>query len=67
MLQDGPTPYSGLETTEAIARELAHHLFEHVRVSGVGRWSRLEVGTWKLIGFTVKSFEILSDVSWLVI
>lgn len=61
IIQDGPVRYSGLETSEDMARELRHHTFDHVRVSGTGRWLRLEDGTWKLQGFTVRSFEILSD------
>jgi hypothetical protein len=61
IIQDGPVRYAGLETTENMARELRHHTFDHVRVNGTGRWLRLEDGTWKLQGFIVRSFEILSD------
>ncbi len=61
IIQDGPVRYSGLETTENMARELRHHVFDHVRVNGTGRWLRLADGTWKLQGFIVRSFEILSD------
>ncbi len=61
IIQDGPVRYSGLETTEEMARDLRHHTFDHVRVNGTGRWLRLEDGTWKLLGFIVRSFEILSD------
>ena len=61
IIQDGPVRYSGLETTENMARELRHHTFDHVRVNGTGRWLRLEDGTWRLQGFIVRSFEILSD------
>ena len=60
-IQDGPVTYSGLKTTEDMARELRHHTFDYVRVNGTGRWLRLEDGTWKLQGFNVRSFEILSD------
>ena len=61
IIQDGHVKYSGLETTEEMARELRHHTFDHVRVTGTGRWLRLEDGTWKLQSFIVRSFEILSD------
>lgn len=61
IIQDGAVRYSGLETTENMARELRHHTFDHVRVNGTGRWLRSEDGTWKLQGFVVRSFEILSD------
>lgn len=61
IIQDGPVRYSGLQTTEDMARELRHHTFDHVRVNGTGRWLRLEDGTWKLQSFIVRSFEILSD------
>jgi hypothetical protein len=61
IIQDGPVSYSNLETSEEMARELRHHTFDYVRVNGTGRWLRLEDGTWKLQGFIVRSFEILSD------
>lgn len=61
IIQDGSVSYSGLTATENMARELRHHVFDHVRVNGTGRWLRLEDGTWKLQGFIVRSFEILSD------
>ena len=61
IFQDGPVSYSNLQTNEEIARQLRHHMFDHVRVNGTGRWFRLEDGTWKLQSFTVRSFEILSD------
>ncbi len=61
IIQDGPVRYSGLETTEEMARELRHQAFDHVRLNGTGRWLRLEDGTWKLLPSTSAAFEILSD------
>jgi hypothetical protein len=61
IIQDGPVKYSGLKTSEEMVRELRHHAFDYVRVNGTGRWLRLEDGTWKLLDFTVRSLEILSD------
>lgn len=61
LLRDGPVTYTGLTTTEQIARDLRHHLFDHVRVTGTGQWLRHADGTWELKSFTVRSFEQLSD------
>ena len=61
IIQDGQVRHTGVETTEEMARALRHCLFDYVRVTGTGRWQRQEDGTWKLLNFTVRSFEILGD------
>lgn len=43
------------------AKKLAAHLFDMVRVTGCGRWSRDSEGEWKLQGFRVASFEALDE------
>lgn len=58
-LQNGETIYTGIETNREIARRLAKHLYEPVRVSGSGRWHREPDGTWMLRRFRVAAFEVL--------
>lgn len=57
---------SGLETlafecTAALALEMRHHLWEHVRVTGQGRWRRGGDGTWELVDFRADSFDVLHN------
>lgn len=58
-LQNGDETYSNCDTTEDIARELAKHLFQHVRIHGNGRWMRGGDGKWTLIRFRIQRFEVL--------
>ena len=62
-LQNGNTTYTGLETDQEPARRLGKHLFEPVRVFGIGRWLREEDGTWELKSFKVRDFQVLRDES----
>src|SRR5207248_967579 len=62
-LQNGEITYTGCETTRAIARELGKHIFEPVRVYGVGRWIREADGQWTLRHFRVHRFEVLGTDS----
>lgn len=62
-LKDGAISHSSLRTTEEIARQLRHHLFDFVRLTGTGRWVRLEDGTWELKDFDVRNFEVLDEES----
>ena len=62
-LQNGDTTYTNCATTRAIARELARHLFEPVRIQGTGRWMREASGQWSLKSFKVLSFEVLKNDS----
>jgi hypothetical protein len=43
------------------AKKLAAYLFDVVRVSGRGRWTRDGDGEWKLHSFKVFSFEVLDE------
>jgi hypothetical protein len=58
-LQTGEIVYANCETTRAVAREIARHLFEPVRVYGTGRWARGADGTWALLRFRVQRFSPL--------
>ena len=62
-LQNGETVYTNCETTRIVARELAKHLFEPIRVYGTGRWTREADGTWTLMRFRVHRFDVLGKDS----
>lgn len=44
-----------------VAKALARHLFEPVRLHGLGRWSRRRDGRWVLEGLKVERFDVLLD------
>jgi hypothetical protein len=50
--------YTNLETDLETARRIGKHLFEPVRVFGIGRWLREEDGTWTLRRFKVRDFTV---------
>ena len=62
-LQNGETTYTNCDTTRTIARDLARHLFEPVRIYGTGRWMRETDNSWTLIRFRVHRFEVLEKNS----
>ena len=60
-LQTGEIIYDA-EAKRPLAKQLAEHLFtSELRVYGQGRWSRDEEGSWKLVRFTIRDFEILES------
>jgi hypothetical protein len=64
IIQDGAVTYSNIKLTRDMARELRNFLYEQkVRLVGSGRWERSPDGIWKLLDFTVGSFQILDDAS----
>lgn len=58
-IQNGGIKYTGIHTDRETARRLARHLFEPVRVKGIGRWMREENATWTLKSFKVQGFDVL--------
>ena len=48
--------------TKPVAKQLAHKLFEPVRLFGTGRWGRDADGVWTLLEFEIKTFESMQDV-----
>lgn len=62
-LQNGDIKYTGLQTDRETARRLAKHMFEPVRVSGIGRWQRDEEANWVLRSFKLQGFEVLRSSS----
>lgn len=64
ILQDGAVTYSNIKLTREMARQLRGYLYEQkVRLVGSGRWERSPDGSWKLLDFTVGSFQVLDDAS----
>jgi hypothetical protein len=61
LLESEGEQVAGCFTTRRIAKQLAHRLFERVRLSGRGLWSRDDVGVWTLKTFRIESFEPLDD------
>lgn len=59
-IDDGTRMLKCLVTKE-LAKKLAPHLFDMVRVVGRGRWSRDSEGKWELLSFKVDSFEPLDE------
>jgi len=57
--EDQPIPHC--YTSHAIAKRLGARLYEHVRLFGLGRWSRDAEGSWTLDAFRIETFEILKD------
>ena len=48
---------SGCQASREVAKALAGHLFEHVRLDGEGSWLRDAQGRWKLRRFNISTFE----------
>jgi hypothetical protein len=64
ILQDGGVTYSNIKLTREMARQLRGYLYEQkVRLVGSGRWERSPDGIWKLLDFTVGSFQVLDDAN----
>jgi hypothetical protein len=52
---------TGIHARRSVAKPLARHLFEPVRLYGAGRWTRSVAGDWHLERFTVDRFDVLDD------
>ena len=61
MLQVGGQSLTGIYAKRSVAKPLARHLFEPVRLYGSGRWTRSVDGDWQLERFVVDQFEVLDD------
>ncbi len=53
----------GCHANRAVAKRLAGHLFETVRLHGTGVWNRSEHGVWALARFEVRDFEVLQQTT----
>jgi hypothetical protein len=54
---------AGCQTNRRIAKAMAKHLFEPVRVHGNGRWTRDADGVWSLRALRIEHFEVLRNDS----
>jgi hypothetical protein len=63
MLQAGGQTLTGIYAKRSVAKPLARHLFEPVRLYGTGRWNRSADGDWQLERFVVDRFEVLDERS----
>jgi hypothetical protein len=54
---------SGFTAKRSLAKDLAHHMWEPVRLHGVAQWGRSDEGRWELERMQVNSFEPLEDES----
>ena len=54
---------SGFTAKRSIAKDLAHHMWESVRLHGVGQWGRNSDGDWLLERMQVNSFDLLTEES----
>lgn len=61
LLQSGGRTLTGIHAKRSVAKPLAMHLFEPVRLHGVGRWSRSGDGEWQLDRFVVDRFDVLDE------
>jgi hypothetical protein len=52
---------SGFTAKRALAKELAALMWEPIRLSGIGQWSRSDEGVWALDKMQVQSYERLED------
>ena len=60
VIDDGQRAYP-CDVTKEQAKKLAAYLFDMVRVTGRGRWTRESTGEWILKRFKVDSFEPFND------
>ncbi len=61
MLQAGGQTLTGIYAKRFVAKPLASHLFEPVKLYGTGRWTRSADGDWQLERFVVDRFEVLDE------
>jgi len=69
----GKSPKAQIETqegrvwhcdlTKSIARDLAPHLYQVLRIEGDAKWERIESGIWEPKSLNVKSFSVLPEHS----
>ncbi len=61
-LESEGKPIAGCETKKEIAKRMGKHLFEPVRVHGMGSWTRNAEGEWGLNHFRIDDFEPLESL-----
>lgn len=58
-LKNGDTKHTNIDTNRDMARRMAKHMYEPIRIHGTGRWLRDQNGDWILRRFRVESFTVL--------
>lgn len=58
---EGEETKSNISVKRDLAKKLAKHLFDYVRLYGQGRWERNGDGEWDMVSFQVDRFEVLQD------
>ena len=57
LIESDGEPLSGCHASRDVAKMLAHHLFEPVRLMGKGSWLRDAEGRWNVQRFSIDAFE----------
>lgn len=52
---------SGCFATKDVAKELAQHLHEHMRLHGIASWNRDRNGHWQISRMKVQTYDLLED------
>ncbi len=52
---------SNCVVNRSLGKKIAPHMWEFVRVNGIGRWTRDESGIWEIIEFKVDGFDLLDN------
>jgi len=60
-LQSGEVKDTGIETDRDTALRIARHIYEQLRIFGIGRWLRDREGNWVLKKFRVDRFDVLEN------
>lgn len=60
-LQTDEETQTAIYARRSVAKPLARHLFEPVRLYGTGRWTRSAAGDWRLERFVVDRFDVLGN------
>ena len=63
LLRAGDEVLADITAPRNLAKALARHLYEPVRLHGSGRWTRRSGGRWALDGLKVDRFDLLADAS----
>jgi hypothetical protein len=55
------TVIAGCTASRPVAQQMAHLIYQDVRVSGIGSWHRNEEGKWQVTRLHVQTFEALDE------
>ena len=49
-------------TDESIAKQMAAHLFDFVRIEGHGLWEKTSGHDWPVVEFTITNFNVIKNI-----